>query len=143
MKITVKTKIQFSATKVWNLLRFPKNIELLAAPEINFHEFNWADGEFEENICYVGKLSSKGKPTIEYTIEFQEINSQTRYSRSTESGGPIRKWVHERTVEETSEVSCRIVDRFEIAAGLYTFPLCFFVKRHYGLRYKKLSQLPL
>jgi hypothetical protein len=73
-------------------------------------------------------------PAWKHNLRIAAVDPDRRTIASEESGGPVKTWNHQITIESIGASRCRYSDRIEIRAGMLTLPVTLFAHTIYRFR---------
>ncbi len=130
------------ADRVWEEVRRGTTLRELARPLVFFRggdgvPVSWREGEaVRVRPWLLGLL-----PLWRQRIEIARLDGRDLVLETRESGGPLRRWDHRITIEQTMGPRCLYTDRIEMEAGLLG-PLLWFVSLLFFLhRQRRLRRL--
>lgn len=128
------------ADRVWEQVRRGETLAQVARPLVYFRGGDglpgvWREGEpVRVRVWLFGVL-----PLWRQSIEIARLDGRDLVLETRESGGPLRRWDHRTSIEQTMGPRCLYTDRIEMEAGvlgrlLWFASLVFFMHRQRRLR---------
>lgn len=126
------------ADAVWSAVRTPQAFRFVTAGLLDWRPLRdrtepWQQGEEAAGWLLLGGVV----PFSRHRIRVAELDERDRVLRSDESGGAIRSWRHDITVEPLEGGRCRYTDVIRIDAGVLTPVVAAFARVFYAVRQRR------
>jgi hypothetical protein len=140
--IHLETELPTSAERVWDAMKQPASFLYVTRGLLGFPALAGRTDSFRAGEVVVGRLFLLNVlPVNRHTIEFLDVDEQTRSLSSHEYGGLLQRWDHTLHGEAISETRCRYSDTVEIEAGSLTPVVCQVATVFYRYRQRRWTRL--